>query len=78
MLAALHARNSADAGDPRAYTASASLWNLENQSASVDSSTPKGLAPHGRYFHVGLLALLPLLEYYLTQIFPDSLADSNR
>jgi hypothetical protein len=57
MLAALHARNSSDPGDPRVYTTSASLWSLENQPASVDSSTPKGLVHHGRYFHVGLLAL---------------------
>lgn len=71
MLAALHARNSADPGDPRAYTTSASLWSLENSPVSVDSSTPKGLAHHGRYLHVGLLALLPLLEHYVTKIFPD-------
>lgn len=72
MLAALHARNSADPGDPRVYTTSASLWSLKNQPTSVDSSTPKGLAHHGRYFHVGLLALLPLVGNYLTKISPDS------
>jgi hypothetical protein len=72
MLAALHARNSSNPGDPRAYTTSASLWSPENPPVSVDSSTPEGLAHHGRYFPVGLLALLPLLEYYVTKIFPDS------
>jgi len=73
MLAALHARDSANPGDPRAYTTSASLWSLENPPASVGSSTPKGLVHHGRYFHVSLLlALLPLLEYYVTKIFPNS------
>jgi hypothetical protein len=72
LAAALHARDSADPGDPRAYTTSASLWSLENPHASVDSSTPKVLAHHGWYIPVGLLALLPLLEYYVTKIFPDS------
>ena len=72
MLAALLARNSADPGDPRTYTTSALLWSLENPPASVDSYTPKGLAHHGRYLYVGLLALLPLLEHYVTKIFPDS------
>ena len=73
VLAALHARDSSDPGDPRAYTASAPLWNLwdTERNALVDSSTPKVLAHHGWYLPVGLLASLPLLEYYVTKIFPN-------
>jgi hypothetical protein len=56
LVMVLHARHVLD--DPSAYTTSATLWSLENLlSASVDSGTREGLAHHGRYIHVGLLAL---------------------
>lgn len=45
-------------------------WDTE-RNTSVDSSTPKVLAHHGWYLPVGLLASLPLLEYYVTKIFPN-------
>lgn len=43
------------------------VWSLENlpaeRNALFDSPTAKILAHHGWYLPVGLLALLPLLEY---------------